>query len=143
MWANLLPAMTATFPIRQECPPGACECDRERLLADPQADTRVLMLTKEEEKKLVARLENLTDLDELRKFEARMQAQLGIVIRVEPGTREVRTARGISIEVEARPGLCRKTRQTIPAAIRRSFEKNPEIVYALLNSRDLLGAEED
>jgi hypothetical protein len=131
--------MSPSFPIRTECPPGACECDRERLLADPEADLRVLMLTKEEEKKLVARLENLTDLAELRRFEERLRAQLGIVIRVEPGAREVRTARGIAIEVEARPGLCRKTRQTIPAAIRRSLEKNPEIVYALLNARDLLG----
>ena len=131
--------MSPSFPIRTECPPGACECDRERLLADPEADLRVLMLTKEEEKKLVARLENLADLAELRRFEERIRAQLGIVIRVEPGAREVRTARGIAIEVEARPGLCRKTRQTIPAAIRRSLEKNPEIVYALLNDRDLLG----
>ena len=40
--------MSPSFPIRTECPPGACECDRERLLADPEADMRVLMLTKEE-----------------------------------------------------------------------------------------------
>jgi hypothetical protein len=34
--------------------------------------------------------------------------------------------------------LCRKTRTAIPAAIRRGFDNRPEIVYALLNERDLL-----
>ncbi|MGV8274857.1 hypothetical protein ACV33R_31450, partial [Pseudomonas aeruginosa] len=37
-----------------------------------------------------------------------------------------------------RPGLCRKTRQAIPAAIRRGLEKRPEVAYALLNAHDLL-----
>ena len=35
-------------------------------------------------------------------------------------------------------GLCRKTRQAIPAAIRRGLEKRPEVAYALLNAHDLL-----
>ncbi|OVZ60691.1 hypothetical protein CDO44_08175 [Pigmentiphaga sp. NML080357] len=131
--------MNAPFPIRKECPPGACICDRERLLADPQADIRVLRLTKEEEKRLVARLENMSSFDDLKHMEMRMQAQLGIVLRITPSIYEVRTVRGISIEIEERPGLCRKTREAIPAAIRRCFEKNPEIVFALLDSHDLLG----
>ncbi len=43
------PPMNAPFPIRTECPPGACTCRREELLADPNADIRVLRLTREEE----------------------------------------------------------------------------------------------
>lgn len=131
--------MNAPFPLRKECPPGACICDRERLLADPQADLRILRLTREEEKRLVSRLETLSSFDDLKRMEALMHAQLGIVLRMTPSIYEVRTARGIGIELVECPGLCRKTREAIPAAIRRAFESNPEIVYALLDSYDLLG----
>ena len=130
--------MNLPFPIRQECPPGACVCDRDRLLADPAADIRALRLTKEEEKRLIARLENLASLDDLRRMQERLQAQLGIVVRILPSDNEVRTTRGIFIQLDEQPGLCRKTRSAIPAAIRRSFDNRPEIVYALLNERDLL-----
>ena len=130
--------MNLSFPIRQECPPGACMCDRERLLADPAADIRILRLTKEEEKRLVARLESIASLEDLRAMQGRIQAQLGIVIRITPSDNEVRTSRGISIQLDDAPGLCRKTRTAIPAAIRRGFDNKPEIVYALLNERDLL-----
>jgi len=47
--------------------------------------------------------------------------------------------RGIGIHIEELPGLCRKTRQAIPAAIRRGLEKRPDIAYELLNAHDLLG----
>lgn len=67
-----------------------------------------------------------------------MQAQLGIVVRIVPSDNEVRTSRGIAIQLDDQPGLCRKTRSSIPAAIRRGFDNKPEIVYALLNERDLL-----
>ncbi|QQB37409.1 hypothetical protein I6I07_12800 [Achromobacter deleyi] len=130
--------MNLPFPIRQECPPGACMCDRDRLLADPAADARILRLTKEEEKRLVARLENIASLEDLRAMQDRMQAQLGIVVRIVPSDNEVRTSRGIAIQLDDQPGLCRKTRSSIPAAIRRGFDNKPEIVYALLNERDLL-----
>ncbi|WP_445657392.1 hypothetical protein [Achromobacter sp. NCFB-sbj8-Ac1-l] len=130
--------MNFPFPIRQECPPGACECDRDRLLADPAADVRVLRLTREEEKRLVARLENISSLEDLRAMQGRIEAQLGIVVRITPSDHEVRTSRGIAIQLDAQPGLCRKTRASIPAAIRRGFDNTPEIVYALLNERDLL-----
>ncbi|CAB3632333.1 hypothetical protein ABE599_07165 [Achromobacter mucicolens] len=130
--------MNLPFPIRQECPPGACVCDRDRLLANPASDLRVLRLTREEEKRLVARLENITSLDDLRAMQGRIQAQLGIVIHITPSENEVRTSRGISIQLEELPGLCRKTRASLPAAIRRGFDNRPEIVYALLNERDLL-----
>ena len=102
------------------------------------ADIRVLRLTKEEEKRLIARLENLASLDDLRRMQERLQAQLGIVVRILPSDNEVRTTRGIFIQLDEQPGLCRKTRSAIPAAIRRSFDNRPEIVYALLNERDLL-----
>ncbi|MBQ2648431.1 MAG: hypothetical protein IJF82_13760 [Achromobacter sp.] len=130
--------MNLPFPIRQECPPGACMCDRDRLLADPAADVRILRLTKEEEKRLVARLENIASLEDLRAMQGRMQAQLGIVVRIIPSDNEVRTSRGIAIQLDEQPGLCRKTRTSIPAAIRRGFDNRPEIVYELLNERDLL-----
>lgn len=130
--------MNLPFPIRQECPPGACVCDRDRLLANPASDLRVLRLTREEEKRLVARLENITSLEDLRAMQGRIQAQLGIVIHITPSENEVRTSRGISIQLEELPGLCRKTRASLPAAIRRGFDNRPEIVYALLNERDLL-----
>lgn len=113
-------------------------CDRDRLLADPAADARILRLTKEEEKRLVARLENIASLEDLRAMQDRMQAQLGIVVRIVPSDNEVRTSRGIAIQLDDQPGLCRKTRSSIPAAIRRGFDNRPEIVYALLNERDLL-----
>lgn len=128
------------FPFRKECPPGACICDRESLLSDPHADIRILRLTKEEEKKLIAHIENISTYAELENVASRMQAQLGIVLQITPGIREVRTVRGITIELVARPGLCKKIRQSIPAAIRRCLEKNPSIVYAILDAHDLFGA---
>ncbi|AOZ06209.1 hypothetical protein [Cupriavidus malaysiensis] len=126
------------FPIRTGCPPGACICGRDALLEDPRADLRILRLTREEEKRLIARLESLASLEDLRRMEQRMFEQLGIVLTVTPSANEVRTTRGIAIQVAEQPGLCRKTRQAIPAAIRRSMETRPEIAYALLNARDLL-----
>ncbi|GAA4330096.1 hypothetical protein GCM10023144_17480 [Pigmentiphaga soli] len=131
--------MNASFPIRKECPPGACVCDRDRLLENPQADLRVLRLTREEEKRLVERLECMATFDDLLRMQARMHELLGISLRVVPRAHEVRTVRGLDIELEERPGLCRKTRQAIPAAIRRCLERNPDIVYAILNAHDLFG----
>ena len=131
--------MNFPFPIRKECPPGACVCNRERLLDDPQADIRILRLTREEEQRLIGRLETLSSLADLRNMEARMQAQLGIVLTITPSAREVRTTRGIHIQLADQPGLCRKTRQAIPAAIRRSMEAHPEIAYAILDGYDLMG----
>lgn len=128
------------FPIRQECPPGACICDRDRLLNDPQADLRVLRLTREEEKRLIARIESISTYAELKHVGERMYAQLGIELQITPSIRGVRTVRGINIQLAERPGLCRKIRQSIPAAIRRCLENHPDIVYALLDAHDLLGA---
>ncbi|KRP58787.1 hypothetical protein [Pseudomonas trivialis] len=125
--------------IRQPCPPGACICAREELLQAPGADLRVLGLTRQEEKKLLARLEDLKSLQDLEHMQQRMYELLGIRVHVAPGHTEVRSMRGIQIVIDELPGMCRKTRQAIPAAIRRGLEKRPEIAYRLLDAYDLFG----
>jgi Trp operon repressor len=130
--------MNPSPPLRQPCPPGACICERERLQALPQADLRILLLTRQEEKRLLERLENLDSLADLERLQQRMFEQLGLRVHVGPGANEVRTMRGIRIELDELPGMCRKTRQAIPAAIRRALEKRPEIAFTLLNAHDLL-----
>lgn len=128
------------FPIRTECPPGACTCERERLLADPRGDLRILRLTREEEKRLLARLESIADYTDLQHMQEKLRANLGIVVTIAPATDEVRTIRGgIGIRLADQDGLCRKTRQAIPAAIRRCLEQKPEIAWAILDAHDLLG----
>ncbi|MNQ95760.1 hypothetical protein D3C85_1113320 [compost metagenome] len=130
--------MTTSAPIRQPCPPGACDCGRDPLLETPGADVRILFLTRAEEKRLIERLENLSSLQDLEHLQRRMFEQLGIRVDIVPSFNEVRTMRGIGIHVGELPGLCRKTRASIPTAIRRAMEKRPEIVYELLNANDLL-----
>lgn len=129
------------FPIRKECPPGACDCKRELLLDDPQADLRILRLTKEEEKRLLERIESVASYAELMRVGQRLEEQLGVAIRIAPGPNEVRTVRGFQIELSQRPGLCRKTRQAVPAAVRRCLERHPEIAYAILDSYDLFSGD--
>lgn len=121
------------FTMRTECPPGSCNCGREALLEKPGADLRVLRLTREEEKRLLQRLENLSSLSELRRMQERVEQQIGIRLTIQASTNEVRSLRGITILVHEQPGLCRKTRQAIPAAIKRSLELRPEITYDILN----------
>lgn len=130
-----------SFPIRTECPPGACICGRDALLAQTDGDLRVLRLTREDEKGLLQRLENLTSLSDLRHMEARIEQQLGVRLEINISPNVVRTLRGITILVVEQPGLCRKTRQAIPAAIKRSLEQRPEIAYELLNVGGLFEAE--
>ncbi|WP_223509802.1 hypothetical protein [Pseudomonas sp. BF-RE-29] len=130
--------MNTTAAIRSPCPPGACDCGRDPLLETPGADLRILFLTRNEEKRLIERLENLQSLSDLEHLQRRMLEQLGIRVDIAPGFNEVRTMRGIGIQIGELPGLCRKTRANIPAAIRRAMEKRPEIAYELLNANDLL-----
>lgn len=127
------------FPIRKECPPGACSCGRDRLLEDPAADLRILRLTRDEEKRLIERIEAIASHEELMRICQRMREQIGLVLSIAPGAEEVRTVRGLAITVEEHPGLCRKLRQSIPAAVRRCLEAHPEIVYAILDAHDLFG----
>jgi len=126
--------------IRKECPPGACKCEREQLLDDLGAPAaRVLMLNREEEKRLIARIARIDSYDDLQRVGMLMQRNLGIVLQIVPVAREVRSVRGLQIRLREQPGLCHKTRQTIPAAIRKRLEEVPTIVYALLDAHDLLG----
>ena len=131
--------MQALFPIRVECPPGSCICQRDQLLNTPGADLRILQLTREEEKKLLERLERISSLQDLEHMQQRIQSQLGVQISIAPGDNEVRTMRGIRVDLADLPGLCRKTRQSIPAAIRKGLEHRPEIAWALLDAQGLFG----
>ena len=135
---------TLPFQIRKECPPGACECGRDELLdaweQQPEAaDIRILRLTRDEEKHLLARIEAIASFAELGRMEQKLLENLGVVLQITPSIHGVRTVRGLSIKLAEQPGLCRKTREAIPAAVRRCLDAHPEIVYALLNARDLLG----
>ncbi|MCU0122272.1 hypothetical protein N8H74_28795 [Pseudomonas sp. B2M1-30] len=130
--------MTISAPLRSPCPPGACDCGREPLLERPGADVRILLLTRQEEQRLLERLENLQSLADLERLQRRMFEQLGIRVDISPGFNEVRTMRGIEIQIDELPGMCRKTRKTIPAAIRRGLERHPEVAFELLNAHDLL-----
>lgn len=123
--------------IRQPCPPTVCDCAREQLLDVPGTDQRILQLTRQEEKKLLERLENLQSLADLERMQHLMHQQLGIGVHIAPGHTEVKSMRGIQIVIDELPGLCRKTRQSIPAAIRKGLEKRPEIAYRLLDAHDL------
>lgn len=134
----MLKPMSPSPVIRPPCPPGACICERERLMDAPACDIRILSLNRQAEKVLIERLENLQSLSDLEHMQRRMHEQLGIEVVIEPGFNEVRTMRGIAINVAEQPGLCRKTRQAIPAAIRRALEKRPEIAWKLLDGHDLL-----
>jgi len=128
-----------SFPLRTECPPGACVCDRDRLLAEPGADLRPLRLTRMEEQKLIDRIEGIASFDELKRLQERIRSNLGVELKILPGPNEVRTLRGIVILLEDRPGLCKKVRQSIPAAVRKALERHPEITYAILDANDLFG----
>jgi hypothetical protein len=128
-----------SFPLRTECPPGACVCDRDRLLAEPDADLRPLRLTRMEEQKLIDRIEGIASYEELKRLQEKMRANLGVELKIAPGPNEVRTLRGIVILLEDRPGLCKKVRQSIPAAIRKVLDRHPEITYAILDAHDLFG----
>ena len=128
------------FPLRTECPPGTCVCERDALMASPVGDVRILRLTRSEEKKLLERLENVTTLSDLRHLQGRLEQQLGVRVSITPSPNEVRSLRGLAILVHEQPGLCRKTRQAIPAAIRKSMDKHPGIIYELLDETGLFSA---
>ena len=127
------------YPIRTECPPGACICGREVLLQSPasEAELRIMRLTREEEKRLLQRLESLRSLEDLRHLEELLQTQLGITLTITLSPNEVKTLRGIAILVNEQPGLCKKTRQAIPQAIKKSMEQHPEIAFEMLNEGGL------
>jgi hypothetical protein len=129
-----------TFPIRPECPPGACVCDRDRLLADPNGDYRPLRIDRKEEQRMIERIERISTYEDLQHVQQLIEHHVGARLRVEPGPNEVKTVRGIIVVLEDRPGVCRKLRQSVPAAVRRCLDRNPEIMFRLLDAHDLLGS---
>ena len=131
------PAIQLPFPVRVECPPGACVCERERLLADPAGDHRPLAIDRKQEQNLVARIERVRDYQDLQHVQALIRQNVGAELRIEPGPNEVRTVRGIIVVLEEKPGLCKKVRQSVPAAVRRLLQERPEIAYAILDAHDL------
>jgi len=131
------PAVQLPFPVRVECPPGACVCERERLLADPAGDHRPLAIDRKQEQNLVARIERVRDYQDLQHLQALIRKNVGAELRIEPGPNEVRTVRGIIVVLEEKPGLCKKVRQSVPAAVRRLLQERPEIAYAILDAHDL------
>ena len=133
-------AVSLPFPIRTECPPGACVCGYERVLADPGADHRPLAIDRRQEQNLLARIERVSDYEDLRHVQALIRKNIGAELRIEPGPNEVRTVRGIIIVLEEKPGLCKKVRQSVPAAIRKRLQEKPEIAWAILDAGDLFGA---
>ena len=126
-------------PIRTECPPGSCVCQRDALMQASGGDTRILRLTREEGKRLGQRLEQITTLAGLRHMERRLFEQLGVRLTIGTSPNGVRSLRGITVLVHEQPGLCRKTRQAIPAAIKKSMETRSGIVFELLDEGGLFG----
>lgn len=125
------------FPQRVPCPPGACICGHVALVESRQGDQRILLLTREEEATLVQRLEKVQTLAELRQMQQRMTEQLGLVLHIAPGSQGTQGLRGLDIQLEPIPGLCRKTRKALPEAVRRCMERHPEIAHALLDEGSL------
>ena len=127
------------FEVRKECPPQLCDCERERLLDDAQAGLSILRLNLTEERRLLAHIEGIATYAQLQKLQLLLKSNLGVQLQIAPGSGEVRTVRGFQIRLQEQPGLCRKTRAAIPAAVRRCLAAHPEIAFAILNENDLLG----
>lgn len=134
------PVPNLPFPIRAECPPGACVCERERLLAAPGGDLRPLAIDRKQEQNLIARIERVDSYEDLQHVRALIRKNIGAELRIEPGPNEVRSMRGILIVLEEKPGLCKKLRQSVPAAVRRRLQERPEIAWVILHANDLFGA---
>jgi len=99
-----------------------------------------MLLTRQEEQKLIARIERVDSYADLQHVQNLVRRNLGAELRIAPGPNEVRTVRGIVVVLEDRPGLCRKVRQSIPAAVRRCLNARPQIAWAILDANDLFGA---
>jgi len=96
------------FEVRKECPPQLCDCERERLLDDPQADLAILRLNLTEEKRLLAHIEGIATYAQLQKLQLLLKSNLGVELKIAPGGGEVRSVRGFQIRLQEQPGLCRK-----------------------------------
>lgn len=134
---NLPHLPSLPFPIRAECPPGACVCERDRLLAEAGADLRPLAIDRRQELNLIARIERVDTYEDLQHVQALIRKNIGTELRIEPGPKEVRSMRGIIIVLEEKPGLCKKVRQSVPAAVRKRLQERPEIAWAILDANNL------
>jgi hypothetical protein len=134
------PSPLPPFPIRPECPPGACVCERERLLLEPGADIRPLALDRKQESRLIERIERIDSYADLQHVQELIRKNIGAELRITPGPNEVRTMRGIIIVLEEKPGLCKKVRQSVPAAVRKRLQEKPEIAWAILDAGNLFGS---
>ena len=128
------------FPVRAECPPGACVCERGRLMSEPDADVRPLAIDRKQEQRLIERIERIESYADLRHVQELIRKNIGAELRIAPGPNEVRTLRGIIIVLEEKPGLCKKVRQSVPAAVRKRLQEKPEIAYAILDAGNLFGS---
>lgn len=125
-------------PFRTPCPAGACDCDFE-LLESPDADPRVRLLTSQQEKALIERIERIHSYEDLMRVIDLIYEQLGVRLEIRVGEGEVRTVRGLVIELLPQPGLCKKTRGSLPKAMRRCLDANQHIVHELLDRQSLWG----
>lgn len=125
-------------PFRTPCPAGACDC-RLELLDAPDADARVRLLTAQQEKALIERIERIHSYEDMMRVIDLIYQQLGVRLLVEPGDGIVHTVRGLHIEVVPQPGLCKKTRTSLPKAMRRCLDANQHIVHELLDRHSLWG----
>jgi predicted Zn-ribbon and HTH transcriptional regulator len=74
----------AAAPLRVECPPGACVCDRARVLADPQLDQRPLTITRQQELKLIERIERVDSLADLQHVQGLIHKNIGATLHIAP-----------------------------------------------------------
>ena len=109
------------------------------MLDAPDADARVRLLTSQQEKALIERIERIHSYEDMMRVIGLIYEQLGVRLHIEVGDGEVRTVRGIHIELLPQPGLCKKTRASLPKALRRCLAANQHIVHELLDRQSLWG----
>ncbi|MFC5510230.1 hypothetical protein ACFPOU_03695 [Massilia jejuensis] len=109
-------------------------------MSDPEADMRPLAIDRRQEMRLIERIERIDTYADLRHVQELIRRNIGAELHIAPGPNEVRTLRGIIIVLEEKPGLCKKVRQSVPAAVRKRLQEKPEIAYAILDAGDLFGA---
>jgi hypothetical protein len=90
--------------------------------------------------KLIERIERIDSYADLQHVQELIRRNIGAELRIAAGPNEVRTVRGIIIVLEEKPGLCKKVRQSVPAAVRKRLQEKPEIAWAILDAGDLFGA---
>ena len=103
-------------------------------------DVRPLAIDRKQEQRLIERIERIDSYDDLRHVQELIRKNIDAELRIEPGPKEVRTLRGIIIVLEEKPGLCKKVRQSVPAAVRKRLQEKPEIAYAILYAGNLFGS---